>query len=173
MNFPYPLLEKEVIIQDIKPLPQLKWYFFFYEWKTLITLIVVAEIVWWIVEKTPLPFGWFPLGIGALLSVPLAYLIAKCRYKWQHYWITNQRVIEQQGLIGYKIKAVPFKRISDIILTRSWLEKLLGFGSLHIQTLAGQISAGVGGAEISMLALPQPEETQQLLFRLIKSKLSV
>jgi len=93
------------------------------------------------------------------------------RYKHQHYWITNKRVIYKRGLIGYKISSIPLERISDIILSRTFLERIFGFGSLHVQTLAGQITyGGRMGAEACLLAVPNPEEIQELIFQLLKRK---
>jgi len=102
------------------------------------------------------------IGIWALVDM---------KYKKQHYWITTKRVIYKRGLIGYKISSIPLERISDIILSRTFLERLFGFGSLHVQTLAGQIThGGRSGAEAMLLAVPNPEETQELIFQLVKKK---
>lgn len=119
--------------------------------------------------------------IGGFLFVIFFCLVplikAFLRYKKEYYWITNKRVLIKKGFIGYHVYAIPFERISDIIISRSFLEQLLGFGSLMIQSLAGQASFTYGGerrrrfgAEGSMLAVPEPEETQELIFNLIKEK---
>jgi uncharacterized membrane protein YdbT with pleckstrin-like domain len=101
----------------------------------------------------------------------ISILLSTYKYNWQHYWITNKRVVEQTGLIGHTIISVPLERISDIILTRSFIEKVLGYGSLQIQTLAGQLTYGKSyGSELSLSAVPNPEETQQLIFKLIEEK---
>ncbi len=59
----------------------------------------------------------------------------------RYYWITNQRVIIRRGLIGYSINSIPLERVSNVLISRSFLERLFGFDSLHVQTLAGQYTA--------------------------------
>jgi membrane protein YdbS with pleckstrin-like domain len=109
---------------------------------------------------------------GAFLLFSLFVLLpASLAYKWEYYWITNKRIVVQKGLIGHSIQIVPLERISDIIVSRNWLEKLLGIGSLLVQSLAGQYTPYVPfGAELRLLGLTNPEEVQQLIFDLIKKK---
>ena len=109
---------------------------------------------------------------GLLLFSIVFWIISSLKYKWEYYWLTNKRIIQRKGLIGHSISSVPYERISDVIISRSWLEKLLGIGSLRIQTLAGQISGrGRWGAEITMLALDNPEQIQSLIFSLVKKNI--
>jgi len=63
-----------------------------------------------------------------------------------------------------------------VIVSRTFWERVFGFGSVHIQSLAGQISYGMHrrlGAEASMLAISDPEGIQKLIFELIKKKRKV
>ena len=63
------------------------------------------------------------------------------------------------------------ERISDVMVSRTFLERIFGFGSVLIQSLAGQITYGRRlGAEGSLLAVPDPEGIQKLIFELIKKK---
>ena len=69
------------------------------------------------------------------------------------------------------IQIVPLERISDIIVSRHWLEKLFGIGSLFIQSFAGQYTPYAPfGAEVVLVGLTNPEEVQQLIFDLVKKK---
>ena len=164
----FTLQEGERIIREIKPLPNLRKYFFF---RWIILVIVFMGII-----TFPLldlgPFGiLLLLSFIALIGLLLGWYISGLQYKHQHYWITNKRIIYKKGLFGYTVSSIPLERISDIILSRSLLERILGFGSLLIQTLAGQVTQkGYLGAEASLLAIPNPEETQRLIFDFIKQK---
>ena len=133
----------------------------------LIFIFLPLLIVTFFLDQT-----FFIIGLILFASLILiSILLSTYKYNWQHYWITNKRVVEQTGLIGHTIISVPLERISDIILTRSFIEKVLGYGSLQIQTLAGQLTYGKSyGSELSLSAVPNPEETQQLIFKLIEEK---
>jgi uncharacterized membrane protein YdbT with pleckstrin-like domain len=82
------------------------------------------------------------------------------------YWITNKRVVYKRGFLGYRITSIPFNRISDIIISRTWFENYCGFSSLHIETLAGQVSSGGSGiasAEAALAGVVDPEGLQELI----------
>ncbi|MCD6478222.1 MAG: PH domain-containing protein [Candidatus Aenigmarchaeota archaeon] len=79
-------------------------------------------------------------------------------------------MVVKKGIIGYQITSIPYERISDIIISRSFLENFFGIASLHLQTLAGQISSGRFGSEGQLLAVPDPEELQSKILKLAKEK---
>ncbi len=110
-----------------------------------------------------------------ILDLIISFFLSGNRYKHQYYWITNKRIIFKRGLFGYRITSLPLERISDIIITRTLVERIFGFASLHIQSLAGQYTVTTGhtlglGAEASLLAVPEPETLQEFIFKLIKEK---
>lgn len=162
----FNLQEGEKIVKEIKPLPSLRNYFLFGGIIIFIAFGLVFLFLLFISLTLWLIFMFFDF-----LILIAALIFSSMRYKHQYYWITNKRVIYKRGLIGYRISSIPLERISDIILSRSFIERLFGFGSLHVQTLAGQITYGrYLGAEASLLAVPDPEETQELIFQLVKKK---
>jgi uncharacterized membrane protein YdbT with pleckstrin-like domain len=164
----FKLQSGEKVVEDIKPLPQLRIYFLLSQ--TLIVLFTIGWLVWIPFIAISVMFG---LGTMALLILLLliSWIIANKRYEHQHYWLTNKRVIYKRGIIGYRISSIPLERISDVIVSRSFFEQLFGFGSILIQSLAGQVTAGRSlGSEGSLIAVPDPEETQKKIFDLIKAK---
>jgi len=177
-KMPFSLIEDEKIVADIKPLPKAKWYWFICNYVGILLVcfsvidLVVILIILIIAGEGALGFAASTatlVGLSVLTIINWWY--SSWRYKWEHYWITNKRVIQQSGFIGHEIRVVPLERISDVVVTRSFVEKLLGFGSLHLQTLAGQVTTGQRyGAEIFLVAVPDPEATQQLILKLIEEK---
>ena len=171
---PFNLQEKEKIIKEIKPLPVLRWYFFIRS--ALGVFIFLLFFVWIIfIPSLSLVFG-LPLLFFFIVILVIIYLVANNRYNYQHYWITNKRVLYRRGLLGYTINSIPLERISDVIVSRTFWERVFGFGSVHVQSLAGQITYGRHhrlGAEASMLAIPDPEGIQKLIFESIKKKRKV
>ncbi len=162
----FELQEGEKILKEIKPLPALKKYFFVTSIIGLLTILIIFFICFIpIALKLDIVLLGMIFTILFFILIPILWLIARNRYKHQYYWITNKRVICKSGLLGYTISSVPFERISDIIISRSFLERILGFGSLYCQSLAGQI-----GREIRFQAIPEPEKIQKFLFDLVKKK---
>jgi len=138
---------------------------------TLIVALTVVEIIITDILSARY-FTIVVISLAALVLVLgiLGWIYSILRFKWEHYWITDKRIVRQKGIIGYDIRSIPLERISDVIVSRSFLEKILGFGSLHIESLAGQTSAGRYGAEACLLAVPDPESIQQLILELIEEK---
>jgi len=165
MQKQFQLQGGEKIVKDIKPLPVLKWYFFLPGVIFLFFMLVGFMIPLFFLGRTLLGMFIF-VALAALM-----YLVANNQYKYQHYWITNKRVLYRRGILGYRISSIPLERISDVIVSRTFIERIFGFGSVLIQSLAGQITYRHKlGAEGSLLAVPKPEETQKLIFDLIKKK---
>ncbi len=166
----FNLIEGEKIVKDIKPLPNLKWYFYF---RTGIAFFIILFffLPLFFISTFLAPSFSFILFIIVLILLAIPWLISRNMYKHQHYWITNKRVIYKRGFLGYKISSIPLERISDVIVSRTFLERIFGFGSVHIQSLAGQFTYGRRmGAEASLLAVPNPEILQKQIFELIKKK---
>lgn len=103
----------------------------------------------------------------------IAWLLSAASYNKFYYWITNKRVVTKRGILGYQVVSIPFERISDIIISRTFLENVFGIASLHVQSLAGQISYprySMLGSEGQLFAIPNPEETQNKILKLVKLK---
>jgi len=182
------LKKDEKIIKEIKPHPSLKWYFFIINffpcflflfiifWTTfplIKSYFLLKNISYFYPEEREIGLSFFViLFLVLFLGVAfISFIISHLMYQKRYYWITNKRVILKKGIIGYTLDSVPFNRISDVIISRSFLERIFGFGSVLLQTLAGQYSfRGRFGAEFSLLGLSQPEEIQRLIFELIEKE---
>ena len=89
-----------------------------------------------VIGQTPLP--------GILLLIPLVILAATMIGATLYYWsiayqIDHDEVIVRAGVLRKTVKHVPFKNVTNITVTRDIRDRLLGIGSLLIQT------AGTGG----------------------------
>ncbi|PIO06631.1 hypothetical protein COT29_00205 [Candidatus Micrarchaeota archaeon CG08_land_8_20_14_0_20_59_11] len=156
----------EKIVERIKPLPAVKLM-----WLSIMLFVVLLVTVWALAASAASP-GSALLAVATLLAilVAVAWILTNNRYENQEYMVTNKRVIYKHGMLGYQIHSSPLERITDVIVSRTFLENLFGFGSILVQTMAGQISKGRGGAEASLEAVPEPEKLQETIFELIKRK---
>lgn len=175
----FKLQEGEGVMLETRPLKGLFWYYFL---GSLIGLFFLTfffglwlglPVLFILVALNPSQFLTSAIITGFVIFIvflAIDILIVRRKYKMMYYWITTQRIVVKKGLIGYSINSMPFERISDTLISRSFLEKIFGFGSLHIQTLAGQYSMGRGGSEGNLLAIPNPEDTQALIAKLIRQR---
>jgi uncharacterized membrane protein YdbT with pleckstrin-like domain len=177
----FGLQEGERIHFETKPLKAFFWYMLIRSLAALSLLIALCLTFFIIIPYTALLIdssfsGTFAIMATIGIAIMLAGLIidiifVKKRYEMRYYWITNNRVIIKEGMFGYSIISIPLERVSDVLISRAFMERIFRFGSLHVQTLAGQHSiGGRGGAEGNLQALPHPEENQALIFDLIKKR---
>jgi len=179
----FHLLEDEKIIEEIKPVLNLKKFFFLKLLAVVAPLIFFVDIFLYtvlIVVFNDIIVGIiFALAFFILLTFGIAMAFSGASYNKFYYWITNKRVIAKRGIIGYQIVSIPFERISDIIISRTFLENIVGIASLHVQTLAGQSSFMIGrgfgnysllGSEGQLFGIPNPEETQNKILQLARMK---
>ncbi len=183
----FNLSEGERIVQDIKPSSRLRWFY-------LISMLIGGLSLWIIIFPITLqaffvinlkfidfskPFYQFIFQlifwyfISFLPIVFSIFFLSGNQYNHEYYWITNKRIVYKRGILGYRITSIPFERISDVMISRTFVERLFGFASLHLQTLAGQTTVGNWrglGAEGSLQAIQNPEQMQELIFGLIKQK---
>jgi len=171
----FNLLDGEQIIEKITPSILLRKYFFVSRFLTFFMIFLCGGYVYLIpiiimgTEYNLLLI--IILFILIILDIYVPFALANAAYFKYCYWITNKRVITKRGVIGYQITSIPLERISDIIISRSFLETLCGISSLHIQSLAGQITPGSPlGGEGRLLAIPNPEVTQNKILELVKEK---
>ena len=100
------------------------------------------------------------IGLPLLPLVWLGALIAKDKYR---YWLTNRRVILSSGFIGYKVRSIPLERISDVQLSRSFVEILSGVSSLIVRDMTGEAQNGA-----SLLAIDNSPEYQRLILEEVR-----
>ena len=101
---------------------------------------------------------FFPILIIAFL-----YQIALRRS--YHYYITNERIILEGGILLKKIKSVPYHKVTDVSIYQNIIERALGISTLNIHT-AG---TGVQIPEIRFFGLRQPERPQIIIINELKA----
>ena len=183
------LLEGERLIMDVSPTPGFKKYVTVKA--ALIELPFLAMMNVMVAMSIYVLTGGIPVtqvGIGPLLvTYAFSYLIfmaivitltivfANLMYKKHHYWVTDQRVIWRHGLIGYKVTSVPFEKISDVAVSRTFLETICGVGGIVVREMTGEVKygygyGGVGWGFPTMIAVPDPEEIQKRILELVGKK---
>jgi uncharacterized membrane protein YdbT with pleckstrin-like domain len=160
------LLTGEKIVWELKPSPLLRKYFFWSYFMMIgfFLFFVLMGMVIPILFEIGVVSLWIPFVVVIFFWFLFRY-IAKRASKNYMYWVTNKRIVAKSGVFGYKINSIPFERISDVTISRSWLENFVGIASLHIHSLAG--GSSVDGALLGVL---DPEKLSKEILDLVRSK---
>lgn len=74
----------------------------------------------------------FPLYYFApVLMLPVFYVYAENRVK--KYIVTNQRLYIQTGVLARNENEIPLKKINNVVLNQTFIQRLYNSGDVHIQ----------------------------------------
>lgn len=156
MPFPKRLLvDGEELVLDLRPHPIAL---------ARAVLITIAVVVVWIVILTNLPSNralhqtlvWLVvIGGGVVLVIwPVRDTV---RFLTSMFVVTSDRVIHRAGWIAKRSMEIPLNRINDVRFTQGVFERMVGAGSLVIE------SAGTRGQEV-FADIRHPEAMQRTIY---------
>jgi uncharacterized membrane protein YdbT with pleckstrin-like domain len=156
MGFPTSLLaDHERLVVDLRP-----------HWIALVmpavvtVLILVAEIL--IAANFPpsLPrwmlWAVIVAGIGLFLAIAIRAFL---NWVTSHFVVTSDRVIHRSGWLAKRSMEMPLERINDVTFSQTVLERLVGAGSLRIQS-------GSEYGQNHFRDIRDPERVQKLIYEL-------
>jgi uncharacterized membrane protein YdbT with pleckstrin-like domain len=114
---------------------------------SIITLVILAASG----DPDPLPVLWLVVGLALVAMWLIACPIAKLWIDNLSYFILDDRITVQKGILTKTQQNIPYRSITDFILQRTLYDRILGIGGIKIQT-AGQ-SQTPGGYEAYMAGL--------------------
>lgn len=90
-----------------------------------------------------LPPDWRPWGTYAAVGLyavvfVLAVLLPFLRWLTSTYTITDRRIVTRRGIVNKTGHDLPLRRINNVNYERSVTDRLLGCGTLILETAAGQ-----------------------------------
>jgi len=95
-----------------------------------------------------------------IIFLPLVWCLGRIAADRHQYYVTNQRVIVTDGLIGYRTRSVPMERVSDVQIGCSWIERSVGIRSVVVRDMTGEAQGGA-----TMQGMVDPSEVQSLILR--------
>jgi uncharacterized membrane protein YdbT with pleckstrin-like domain len=125
-------------------------------WVMLVAAAVIAAAVLW-GGTGALWLGVFGLGLLAWLA-----LWPWLEWRTTHYVFTTERVLLREGVLARQGRDIPLGRINDVSFSHSLLERMLGSGTMTIE------SAGERG-QVVLSDLPRVEHTQSVLYELVEA----
>jgi uncharacterized membrane protein YdbT with pleckstrin-like domain len=150
--FPKRLLaEHERLILDLRP-----------HWIALAlpavvpVLILVAEILLFMLFDPPPLMGWAAVFVGVVLFVGIP-VRALLNWATAHFVVTSDRVIHRSGWVAKRSMEMPLERINDVTFTQTVFERMVGAGSLRIQS-------GSEYGQNHFRDIRHPEEVQKLIY---------
>lgn len=134
-------------------------------WYSLMVLVFIGGIVLAVLAQVSAQFAdmrwmlWVGLGLAAVGA--LWWLVWwAAPHRWVKLTITNKRTIRQEGIVVRKTSEVLHDHIRNVKIEQSVLERLLGVGSISIDSAGGSETQLV---EIEMKHVPQPYRIKQIL----------
>lgn len=127
---------------------------------TLVLLLAAAVVV------TSLVLGWTTFAVYAVGAVALVLFLWLSFWPWlvwrtTHYVFTNERIIFQFGVFSRDRRDIPLMRVNDHAMSQSFVERLLGCGTLTIE------SAGERGQSV-LKDIPKVGMVQTKLYELVE-----
>lgn len=107
-------------------------------------------------DRTAIPVIWIAdISLTVLVWI-IALPLIRLWIRNLGYVINNDRITIYKGILTKKEQNIPFRAITDFALSRTIFDRLLGIGSVMVQT-AGQSQAS-GGYEGNLAGLAEYEE---------------
>jgi len=125
-------------------------------WVVLVVAAVIGASVLWGATGA--------LWLGLIGLALLAWLALWPWLSWRttHYVFTTERVLLREGVLARHGRDIPLARINDVSFSHSLLERMLGSGTMTIE------SAGERG-QVVLADLPRVEHTQTVLYELVEA----
>jgi len=85
--------------------------------------------------------------IGVLVVASVALFVGSTRGVWPllvwrttHYVFTDERILLQDGVVARERRDLPLNRVNDHLMSQSLVERVLGCGTLTIDSIGDQVA---------------------------------
>jgi uncharacterized membrane protein YdbT with pleckstrin-like domain len=89
-----------------------------------------------LIPREARPIGQLAIALLGVVLLIWLVLIPFLRWRTTTYTITNRRLITRSGILNKVGKDLPLNRINEVSYERSLIDRMLGCGSLLVQTAA-------------------------------------
>ncbi len=149
-QLPIDLEDDEKVIETIKPRMVI------YLVKNFPTYFLLAFFFMYIPFIGIFDSNNVPGMIGAIqpileLAIVIGVIYTTLTYFQYKAWVTSKRVIGTTGALGNTTISIPIESISDVLLNRGIIDRLLGTGALTVSPLAGDMY-GISLIPLAILA---------------------
>ena len=100
---------------------------------------------------------WIALGVVGLALVARFTLVPVIRWRTTHFVVTTRRVLVRSGLLTRRGLDIPLNRITGVEFRQSLFERLLGVGTLVIESPSDEA--------LELRDIPRVEQVHTLLYQ--------
>lgn len=106
--------------------------------------------------------------IAGVVTIPALPILAWAMRRWtqrHRYWLTNRRLVVQEGIVGQEVRSVPLDRIVDVAVTQNWLDRLFGVVNINVRDMTGESSGAEGGMSkgLRLFDVQSPQSWKRLI----------
>lgn len=155
MGFPESVLTSdEHVVMHLHP----HWKAMVRPFGILLLVLIGLGVAWYFALPSVLLLVLAAIGLALVI-----WLTVWPFMKWRatHFVFTNERVIMREGVFGRDGRDIPLDRVNDVSFHHSFFERLLGTGTLTIE------SAGERG-QVVLHEIPKVEKVQSQLYELVE-----
>jgi uncharacterized membrane protein YdbT with pleckstrin-like domain len=154
MAYPQKLLgEGESVVLDLHP----HWKVMFLPFLELLGVLALAGFL--LAQGYSTTANWVVVGLGLLLLLGF-FVVPLLKWRTTHFVVTSERVVMRSGVLGRQGRDIPLARINDVSFHHSFFERLLGCGTLVVE------SAGERG-QVTLTDIPKVEKVQRVVYDLV------
>lgn len=128
-----------------------------------LALVLVGAGVGWgaaLIPSSARPVGQLAIvGVGVLLAVWWC-VIPFLRWRTTTYTLTTRRLVTRSGILNKRSHDLPFSRVNDVSSERGLTDRMLGCGTLVVQTAAE-------GGGIVLVDVPDVEHVHHTMTELL------
>ena len=103
------------------------------------------------------PIAWIAIGVVALVLVVWRTLVPVLRWRTTHFVVTTRRVLVREGVVSRRGIDIPMSRINTVQFRHTALERLLGCGTLVIESASDE--------PLEFTDIPDVEHVHSLLYQ--------
>jgi uncharacterized membrane protein YdbT with pleckstrin-like domain len=151
------LAEEEEVVLHLRP-----------HWTTALRPILLALLA---VAVTTVAWVMLPSNDGGRIGFALVALIMLYQgirygavpltiWRCTHYVITDERILLQDGVVARERRDLPLNRINDHLLNQGLFDRLVGTGTLTVDSIGDQAAV--------LVSVPHAQHVQSLLYELIE-----
>jgi uncharacterized membrane protein YdbT with pleckstrin-like domain len=141
-------------------------------WKVLVApvlVLIVAIVCWALLWTRAIPeatgWNWARWTVSALAGLAILIWTVAPFVRWacRTDTLTNYRLISREGVFKRNGRDIPMDRVHAVSYQQTFIERLLGAGTLHVQTAAQQSDVALD--DVAHVKRRQLQINEQLLNR--------
>jgi len=139
-NLPFSLNENEKVVDTVKPI--WRGYFLRNSLSGISVTFFLALFISVGVASAGLVAALITFFVILIIGIALSLISAKISYGKFTVWVTDQRIVSASGFIGFHTESLPLENITDVVINRGLIDRLLNLSSVMAVPIGGMVIYG-------------------------------